>query len=302
MQCAIFFLQRQAQLALKLRDSLTRDVYRGLVPELCNVETISPSELYDRYFKLVCAASNPMLRFSVRQMEYLGYSLYIQYHYFSSGWISPTSCFPAIAINWRMVLVPDRMRLRISEHMPLFRELDKEGLAEVEFEDDTALARALARVAAGIRAETAADLAATASYMDHSAASSVAAVANRAGVDLEYVQNALPPSAVEQAIHKPIRGDLQPRALAFGRWTKVELCIENHRDDPLHGVNVAIRGPVKVRPQSLVIDVSARSEARLPVALYPEDKGEFPIELHLQVTGGTTRESLPVQYVWISSD
>src|SRR4051794_6167909 len=301
MQCTIFHLQSQAQLALKLRDSLTRDVYRGLAPELCNVEKISSSELYDRYFKLVCAASNPMLQFSVRQMEYVGYSLYIQYHYFASGWISPAACFPAIAINWRMVLVPNGMRHRISD-MPLFRELDKEGLAEAEFEDEAALSRALARIAVSIRAETAADLAATASYMDKDAASSVAVVASRAGVDVDYVQSALSPSAAEQAIHKPVRCDVQPRALTFGRWTKVELRIENHRDDPLRYVSVAIRGPVKVRPQSVVIDIGARSEARLPVALYPEDKGEFPIELQLRIPGGASREWLPVQHVWISSD
>jgi hypothetical protein len=302
MQSTIFHLGSQTSIVQKLRDSLKRHVYHGLTPELCNVEDLASDAVTNRYFKLIQAASNPGLRFSVTRQEYMAHRLYIVYHYITSGAIDATSCFPAVALNWRMVLIPTAIRQRIS-YAPLFRDLDSDGLIEINFNHDEEIENALARIAKSLSAETMRDLTAAASYMPAGTSTDIEAVAKRAGVDAGYVQHALQSPGQNRVPGQSVTCDLQPRVLPFGRWTKLELRIENHRDEELRGVTIAVRGPVKVRPQSMVVNLDAGSVAMIPVALLPDDKGEFPLEVQLFVNSeGAPRQWLPVHYVWVCSD
>jgi hypothetical protein len=304
MNAKIFHLENQKLLADRLKNLLQRHVYGGMETTLVNADVTQGSDLARDYFKLLEAAVDPpsAVRFDVTTVEYMSQRLYIAYHYLWSGHLTPSSCFPAVSLEGRMVLVPAGLRRSISDR-PLFRALERDGLAEIDFSDDASIEAAIVKIAENARTEAMRNLTTAASYMQFNGVLDLDALAKRAGVDVEYVQNMLRSAASGRVVYKQLRCDVQPRALPLGRWTKVELHIENHRDEDLRDMTISIRGPVRVRPESMVVNIDAISDVRIPVALLPEDRGEFPIELQLVLSGDRLLDRwLPVQYVWLSCD
>ncbi len=303
-------------LGATLAEGLRRHLHPGITVKLLELGSGEREviETARRYVKLLQASIRPDKGFQLNLtvLEHFGYRFYIYVYYAFSYYAAKKieglqDFLPAVAVHNRMALVPAGLGRALerdwSDQLSSpFQPLDMGGVAEVDFRDAAAVEGALAEVGRATRGELLADVRAWASFRVPGEVD-LTALAKDLDVDLGFLHHLLKSQAGQQAVNRRLTCLLEPRKIAFGRWTRVELQIRNDSDVSLKDLQVTISGPVEIRPSRLQLDVAAGETAMLPLSLKPTDHGEYPLEVVLalpdeQVFGPW----LPVEHLWIESD
>lgn len=316
MKTEIFYTETQEDLARQLTGLLTKHIYPGLSPTLYPISARSEGqylyELVGRYTKLLQASIPPErgLKLSARILEMFGYRVYLQVQYTLGYPVSFSESeahyfFPAVAMHDRLLMVPDKLGeiLRTkAEVLSPFKPLEMGSVMEVDFEDEAGLEKAVLQVWQGLRGDFLREVRAYATY--HSGQElDLAQLAQAQDVDVGFIQHVLKSDLEELAFYSLLTCELDQTTISMGRWTKVNLTISNDSREDLANLAVEIGGPVKVRPARIWTSVTAGSAQQLPIALMPEDKGEFPLEIVLTLPEDRAFENwLPVHHVWLQCE
>lgn len=261
----------------------------------------------ERYVKLLLAAVPPGREFAmgVTDTPY-GFYLYSNYFGQSRGFQGSDArvLFPAVAVNDRMVLVPEKLVLSLtaSDGIALFRPLEAGGLTEVNFAEPALLDKAVQKVGDLLRAEAVDMVRRYATYhpdFNHN----LTQVAGELGFDdVTFLENALKQQAHNQTFYGQLTCQFSKTAFPMKRWTRVTITISNSSDVGLSGLFVKFRGPVRILPEGVATDVTARGSADINVSIHPEDEGEFPLEITFTLAEDRAlSEWLPTTVVWLTT-
>ncbi len=248
------------------------------------------------YLKLLQAAIPPErgISLSLDEFAYFLYRVYIKAYFSLSGgsyWSNTRTYagldlldfFPAVAVHDRMVLVPRGLRRRLvlgNEEFPPFPALKAGGVLELDFNDENALRSAVRTVSERLHADFLKDLQAYRSFQDLSSLT-LQELADDLNTDLGYLQHLLKGDehVFDRAAYNSFDWTIVPEELPVNSWTRVKLGVRNNSDQNFDKLLVEIRGPVKVRPERVELTVAANSSAETLAAIYPEESGEYPLEI-----------------------
>jgi hypothetical protein len=296
MRVTIFELRGVASKRALIEDLLATSLYPGVT--VMRQEFPPESGTRDhgwKYLKLLQAAIPPEQGISLG-LEEFSLSLYRVYikAYFTmtaSYWGTTRSFnneelldfFPAVSVQDRMVLVPDGLRRRLarsSEELPAFPALKAGGVLEVDFNDESAVQTAVRLVSERLHADFLKELQAYANYQDLRGMS-LQALADDLNAELGYIQHLLKGDehVFDRASYNYFEWAITPEELPVNRWTKVTLTLRNNSEQNLENLLVQIRGPVKISPDRIELNVAANSAADTLVAIKPEETGDYPLEV-----------------------
>lgn len=300
------------------RRLLLEELFRKyLSPSISVAAEVSDAE---RYVKLLQAAIPPAkeISLSLETLSDLHYRIYIKvyfslnrsdYLYSSRSFIGPdlTYLFPAVSVQDRMVFVPEGLGMRLARtphEMPSFAPFREGGVLELDFSDEGALRNAVGLVAAWVRDDFQQNLQAYAGHHDLREVS-LPKIAEDLNTDVGYIQQVLKGDefAFERASYRSVACTIEPDRCSPGRWTKVQLRVENRSDVDLPNLLVQISGPVKIRPERIQVTVAAGETKEVPVAIRPDEPGEFPIEITFVLPEDRPFVGLvPYHHVWLTCD
>jgi hypothetical protein len=313
MNAEIFFHPEQDAKVQSISTLLSKRIHPGM--SIVRAQAVSRPGLWDpdyaypkatRYVQLMLAAIPPDRGLGLG-VEWIYYGFYMYSHYFGQyrtfQYEGTRDLLPAVAVNDRMVLIPERAgeRLTGSEGLAIFRPLEMGGLMEVDFDQPELVDKALTKVGDMLRAEAVQAVRRYASYRPH-ADLHLEEAARDLGLETSFLADALKQHAGKSAFYEKLTCVFRRTTFPMNRWTRVTVDIANGSDVGLHGLTVTITGPVRIRPEHIEVDVPAESSTPFDIALRPEEAGEFPIELSFSLAGDRAlREWLPLVHVWLKT-
>jgi hypothetical protein len=260
-----------------------------------------------RYVKLLLAAVPPGREFAMGVKD-IPYGFYMYSNYFGQSRSFQGSdarvLFPAVAVNGRMVLVPENLvsRLTSAEGMALFRPLEAGGLAEVDFAQPELLGKAIQKVGDLLRADAVEMVRRYVTYSSHANQDLKQVAANLGFDDVPFLEDAMKQQAHRHTFYGQLTCQFSRTAFPMKRWTRVTITIKNSSDVGLSSLFVDFRGPIRIRPERVATDVLANGSAEIDVAIKPEDEGEFPLEVAFTLAEDRAlRDWLPTTYVWLTT-
>jgi len=316
MNVEIFYMDDQEDLVAGLGEELRRQVYPGLAVKLQRLSSNQREVIAmgQRYVKLLQASIRPEKGFDLNlaAFEHFGYRFYIYVYYAFAYYAAKkierlSGLLPAVAVRNRMMLVPSGLGRELEWawndqlSSPLIA-LEMGGAAEVDFRKREAAEQSLAQIGRRMRADLLQEMRAYASYRSL-AAIDLATLAQDLDVDMGFAQHFLKTGAADWTFYRQLTCELDQRKIPLGRWTRVSLSIRNDSDVPLSGLIIKVAGPVEIRPTRLQADVPPRSTRKVPVALKPNESGEFPLEVVLALPDDRVfTDWLPIQHLWLECD
>lgn len=244
-----------------------------------------------RYLKLLQAAIPPEkgISLSVESFSLSSYRVYVKvyfrYAYGWDQWRNPglTSFFPAVSVQDRMVMVPRGLGSSLAAsagEIPPFYSFKDGGVMEVDFSDEASLSKTVEQVAKAVRADSLQQLQSYARNQDL-ADTSLSKVAEDLELDLSFVQHLLKGDqrAFERSAYSQMECKITPKTCSPNRWTKAVLSVENKSDIDLTNLMVQIIGPVSVLPERIHLSIPAHSAAEEPIAIKPNEPGDFPVDI-----------------------
>ncbi|MCJ7433687.1 MAG: hypothetical protein MUO77_09390 [Anaerolineales bacterium] len=322
MNAEIFYLAEQENSLPLLKEILRTHIYSGLQVKLSKFEASSRVEDADdigrRYAKLLLASIPPEtgLKLSVKNLETFGHNAYIEVYYvlgYPAFRYGGTRIFreaefiyffPALAIRDRMVLIPNGLRnqLRTAKPEALPNPIEMGGVLDVDFQDETKVRDAIVQVGQRLRSDFTGELRAYASYQNLKEID-LPKLAQDLGVDPGFIQHSLKTEAVEALFYQKLTCRFDREKIPLKRWTKVNLIIRNDSDAALSDLEVEISGPAQIRPTRLQTGVPAHSSAQLPLAIMPDEAGDFPLEITFALPTDKLLVSwLPVHHIWLQCE
>jgi len=320
MEAEIFYLKDDDASIPLLKQLLRTHIYPNLKLTLHEFEKSSyvrdMSQIGLRYVKLLQASIPPEkgLGLSFKKLATFGDRFYIECYYtfsfFSYGhslWAKELSniFFPAVAIKNRMLLIPgslgEQLKCGNIISTPFF-PFEKGGVLEVNFGDTDALNKALVRVGKSLQAELLQELRAYAIYQDLRDIN-LSKIAEDLGVDMMFIQHSLKAEAIERIIYNQLKCEFSLKKFSLNRWNKVMLVIANKSDINLSDLTVSISGPVQIRPTRIRMNLPAQSSGEVPIAVFPQNPGDFPLEItFVQPEDKVLIDWLPIQYIWVECE
>jgi len=313
MNAEIFFHPDQRLLVQTIASLLRNRLYVGI--HVAEMQAISRPGLWDpdgaypragRYTQLLLASIPPDRGLSLGVRD-LYYGWYMYSHYFGQyrefQQERARGLFPAVAVNDRMVLVPEKLGLRLtgSEALPLFRPLEMGGVLEVDFEQPEALDKALLKIGDMMRAEAVQMVRQYASYRA-GAEINTSDASRDLGFEEPFLEEALKQEAGKNSFYGQLACEFSRTAFPMKRWTRVNVKITNPSDVELRGLAMDIRGPVRVKPTRMETNLPARGSVQIDLALQPEEDGEFPIEVVFALAEDRALKGwLPFTHVWLTA-
>jgi hypothetical protein len=311
MNAEIFFHPKDESKLQAIAEILAKRIYPGIKVSRLQAGDFDKIwgagyEQAGRYVQLLLAATPPDREFALGVTQlYYGWYLYSSYfgQYREFQGSRSSVLFPAVAVNDRMVLVPEQLvpRLTGSEGLSLFRPLEAGGLVEVDFDQPELLDKAAQKVGDVLRAEAVQMVRRYATYRPH-ADLNIDEAAKELGLDVPFVEDALKQQAGKHSFYGELTCEFSRTSFPMKRWTRATIKIANASDVGLHNLAVDIRGPVRIRPDRVETDVPAHGAAQIDVAIQPEDEGEFPIEVVFTLAEDRSlRDWLPKTDVWLTA-
>ena len=260
-----------------------------------------------RYVKLLLAAVPPSREIAMGVKNiYYGFYIYSSYFGLSRSFQGSEAriLFPAIAVDDRMVLVPETLvsSLTASQDIMLFRPLEAGGLCEVDFRQPELLEKMIEKVGDLLRAEAVEMVRRYITY-NSGANQDLQQIAAKLGFeDVQFLEDAMKRSANQQTFYGQLTCTFSDIVIALKQWTRVVVTITNSSDVSLTGLFVEFNGPVSIRPKRMASDVPANGSVAIEVALRPEEEGEFPVEVtFILPEDRVLRDWLPTTYVWLAT-
>jgi len=313
MNVEIFYLDDQEDLVAGLGEELRKQVYPGLAVKLQSLSStqLAVIDMGQRYVKLLQASIRPEKGFelSLAAFEHFGYRFYI-YVYYAFAYYGAkkierlSGLLPAVAVRNRMMLVPSGLGRDLEwawndQLSSPFIALEMGGAAEVDFRNRAAVDQSLAQIGRRMRADLLQEMRAYTSYRSL-AEVDLTTLARDLDVDIGFAQHLLKTGAADWAFYGQLTCELDRQKIPLGRWTRVSLSIRNDSDVSLPGLIIKIAGPVEIRPTRLQADVPPRSTRKVPIALKPNESGEFPLEVVLALPDDRVfTDWLPIQHLWL---
>ncbi len=316
MKIEIFYLEGDELPAQHIAGLLREFLYPNLSPVMRGISrgSYQPDlhEIGRRYIRLLQASIPPEtgIRLSSNVFGFFGYRMYVEVYRpfgypiaFQSQ--DMDSFFPAVAVRERMVLVPAELgrawHRRSGSTIP-FYPLQMGGALEVEFQDDEDLRASVREVSRGIKADLLQEVRAYTSFRAQEDIDLVR-MAEDQNVDLGFLRQVLETAGEQLAFYGQLNAELEPKSLPLGRWTKVELTLENKSSSDLTRLELHLEGPVAVRPTEIRVDLPPGATQAIPLSLKPEDTGEFPLEVRLTLPEDRALARwLPVHHFWLLSE
>ncbi|MEO7142270.1 MAG: hypothetical protein ABI165_02080 [Bryobacteraceae bacterium] len=313
MNAEIFYHPNQEANVQAIAALIAKRIYPGI--EVARMQAVNRPGLWDRdgaypratrYVQLLLASIPPDRGIGIGvQWLYYGFYIYSSYfgQYRSFQQEGAGDLFPAVAVNDRMVLIPEKLgnRLTGSEGLSPFRPLEGGGVLEVDFNQPELLDKALLKIGEMLRAE-AVQMVRQYSTYHPGADGNIKDAALALGFDAPFVEEALKQQAGRNTFYGQLTCEFDRTDFPVGRWTRVKVKIANPSDVGLHGLSVDIRGPVRVRPSRLETDLPAHGSAQIDIALEPQEEGEFPIEVVFTLAEDRAlKDWLPVTEVWLTT-
>jgi hypothetical protein len=320
MKTEIFYLKDNEDNLPALKGHLKRESSFNFNPVVHEIDPsrdgLETHQFARQYVKLLQASIPPQkgitLHFHELQTweQYFYIEVYYQFGYFGYGDNRKSfqgkglNCFfPAVAIHDRMVLVPQELSRQLASYSieahSLFKTLEMGGVIAVDFVNEPELAAAIKHLTHTLREEFLQEVRAYASYQDPQEVT-LTKLAKDMGVSMVFLQHALKDEILAHVKYQSLKCAFDKRKLQLNHWTKVSLSITNESDTDLTGLSVEIAGPVKIRPARIRTDLPARSMRQVEIALMPEDRGEFPIEITFALPEHKVfADWLPVHHIWL---
>jgi len=320
MNAELFYLESQANLVTPLKDLLREHIHAGIRVDPLMIVTQSymrgASDIGWRYVKLLQAAIPPetRLNLTVKDLETFGYRFYFEVYYtlFSSAYQSEgrklfrdeglAIFFPAVAIRERMILVPLGLSQRISgveKEASLFKPFEMGGVIEVDFSDLGSLDRATSQVGKKMRQDLIKELRAYATYQNINEFN-LAKIAQDFNLDLGYIQYTITTEAAQALFYQRLSCHFDREVLPINRWSKVMMMVTNDSENALANLEAHVSGPVKIRPSRIQLNLPAHSTTQIPIAIMPEEAGDFPLEIAFSLPEDKLfAEWLPTHHLWI---
>jgi len=322
MTAEIFFLPHQASQAEAIAKLLRTHVFPGIECSMQKIEwKRGVTEIGRYYVKLLQAAIRPDesqgIVLQVKELEFLGYRFYIEV-FFPFAYRSRTfqsdslaTFFPAVAIRGRMAAVPVGVGPAISKSMddisPLnpFRsggveEMDLHHVASVQ---TPAMAGKWAEIGQSYRHELLQQMRSLAATWPAARKMGVEEIGRRIGVDPGYIEYVLQAEVVNLATYREIECGLSQTSVRHGRWTRLNLIVRNASEVPLRDLSVEVSGPAQILPDELRTSVDARSVREVPLSVFPENKGHFPLKIVATLPQDSFFANwLPVHHVWMECE
>jgi hypothetical protein len=320
MEAQIFFMEHQRQLLPEIRKSLHTHISPSLEirEEYFDAGTYGEATyvIGRQYIALLQAAIDPRegMGMSLGTLEGFRYRFYFQVYYDFVSWkvrnfwdqdLFPF--FPAVALRNQMVLVPHNLGTRLGdagERGSPLKALHSGGVQEVDFQNPGGLDLALKEVYSNLRTSFFRELQAYASYQEENELTPLR-VAEDLKMDLGFVRQVLKGDSVafERSPYKGLTCELDSVKLSPGRWTKLTLMVKNHSEEDVPALSIDIAGPIKTRPSRLQTGVMAGATADVQLAIMPEERGEFPIEVKLTLPEDKLlTQWLPLHHIWLEVD
>ena len=317
MNAEIFYLEHQRGSLPRLKGLLRQHVYPALSIIEHRIEWANERDASRagwRYVKLLQASIPPEkgIELNIHELGIFGYRFYIEVYYafrYLAGKTFQTDrlseFFPAVAMQDRMVLIPAGIGKKLEygdQILSPFNPIDMGGVLEVDFAEAEALKDAMARVGQILRSDFLKELRAYASYQDIREMS-MPKVAGDLGVDAGFIGHALETEAAALDFYEQLTCEFDQSRVSPARWTRVHLRIRNDSAIDLDDLAISIRGPAGVQPSRVAATVPAHSAAELPIAIKPEDKGDFPLEISFALPEDRLFANwLPVHHIWLESE
>lgn len=316
MNAEIFYLIDQKSTILKLQDLLRKHVHSTFATTLQEVDLSQKDgpQIGWRYVKLLQASIPPEkgIKLSVRELGIFGYSFYIQVYYPFSYYVGKefqvgqlSHFFPAVAVQDHMVLVPKGLG-KVLEYgdsvLSPLNPINMGGVEEVDFQDASALILALKHIRNLLHEDLSRELRAYASFYRFREID-FTKLAQDLGIDLGFIQHFAEAGIIERTFYKAIVCEFDQQKIRPNRWTKVNLVIQNNSNVALSNIAVEIAGPAKIRPTTIRTDLPAGSTRLVPIAIMPEDRGDFPLEIVFVLPEDKIfSDWLPVHYIWLQCE
>jgi hypothetical protein len=245
-----------------------------------------------KYVKLLQAATPPEqgISLSLDGSIFGGYRVYLRAYFALTGYrINYESgelmanFFPAVSVQDHMVLVPAGLRRELARgnsQVSPFPAFKAGGVMDLDFNDEAAMRTAVRLVCERVHADFFKDLQGYARFQDLNSVS-LQVLADDLDTELGYIQHLLKGDdhVFDRASYNYFEWSITPEELPMGRWTKATLTLKNNSDQELEKLSVQLRGPVKVRPERIELTIAPRSTAETVVAINPEEKGDYPLEV-----------------------
>ena len=160
----------------------------------------------------------------------------------------------------------------------------------------------MSRVGQILRADFLKELRAYASYRDVRQID-MAAMARDLDVDAGLIPHTLSTEAADLDFYRQLTCDFDQHRVSPTRWTRVHLRIRNDSDIDLPQLDISVTGPASVQPGRIQAHVPAHATAEAPIAIKPEDRGDFPLEISLTLPADRLLAGwLPVHHIWLESE
>lgn len=317
MKTEIFYLEHQKGRIEALKNTLRQHIYPALAITEYQIEWAREQDASRagwRYVKLLQASIPPEkgINLNIHELGVFGYRFYIEVYYafryfarraFQTDRLS--EFFPAVAIGDRMVLIPRGLGEKLKgddQGLSPFNPVEMGGVIETDFDDPAELTQAADQVAGILRADLLRELRAYASYQK-AADFDLARIARDLEMDAGFILHALKAEATELDFYDQLHCELDLHRVSPDSWTKVHLSVRNDSDMDLADLSIDVSGPAAIRPSRLAISVPARSTQTLPIAIKPDGRGEFPIEVTFTLPDDRVFANLlPVHHIWLQSE
>jgi hypothetical protein len=306
MKSEVFYYDTQESIATYVVSNL-RYLGYSVTKQLVSSSSV---ELARRFIKLLQAAIPPErgMQLNFVEHDFASYWFYFRMYFQMTGAIRSfqggtlDSFFPAVAIGERMVLVPKGLEKILSnerDNLPCFCPFDPNDVSAIDFKEESAILATIAKIDKAIREELRKELNAYARYYGP-VGEGILQVSRDLGVEPAFLRRTLEGGGDRRNVYSELSCEVAQPDLRCRRWTKVELKIKNGSDQRLIGLIAAIKGPVRVLPTRIEVDIEPNSTNRIWISLMPQEPGDFPLEIIFSLPSDRAfTEWLPVCHVWL---
>jgi hypothetical protein len=317
MDAEIFCVEGREGSVDLIKETLRTRVYSGIAVNVYTIKkdthTRIPTQIAWKYVKLLQAAIPPEkgFQFSIHELEHFGYRFYIEVYYpiinFRRGYSENDFdlFFPAIAIRDRMVVVPlglKKAMAGVEEALSLFKPFRTGGLLEIDLNKESEIKQAITTIGKRLHDDLIQELKAYASYQKLKDID-LSKFAQDFNVDLGFIQHSIEGVVTEAGFYNKLTCQFDRDKFPLNRWSKVVLTAENQSDIDLPNLDVNISGPIKIRPTRIRTDLPKNSTVQIPIAIMPEDAGDFPVEIvFMQSQDKLIVDCLPIHHIWLQTE
>lgn len=307
MKAEIFYYSDDQRAKANNLGALVRaHVYPDAAPILCDVETLeNDEEVAWRYIQLLQASISPWGDVELLKSFPLRAQKWVSGGGYSSRIAAGTSTFapdelmnfsPCVAVHDRMVLVPKGLSQLIEKKFKIGRG---GSVKEIDFDNKSAVSKALKEIGKTLRNEMRRDLRAHASHVTFDK-NNLAEMAEILRTDVGFLRYACESLPIEHTFYDALKCEVNKNKIQLGRWSKLKLAVQNSSEIPLSNITVKINGPVKIRPALIQTSILPASTQQIEISLMPEAAGEFPLELiFILPEDEAFTDWLPVRHIWL---